>query len=454
MPAPQFDTPWANDVSNQYGNVYDIASGYLDSPTVHAGQDFIQGNLNDRNFNNTNDYFSDLYGRLEPASMQNVLDLYGDFLGLGPDGSYGSGGGGGGIGSDPRYVIGGGGGGGASSSVTPPPRPDMYGRGGELQDVLASDTAYARYMTQLMDRTTGDVMDDPRLQALIDAATTESREQHDIDMAALSALAEGRGRFGGGLYTQQMVRGQEEFDEAISQMIASTYISEQARRDALASQNLQQILSGGLALTGDLSQRYGIDMSADTARYQSELAAEAQRAAAGASARNAQMQYDLATRGQDLQALRDMMGMNQFGLSMIGNIGQAWQNQQMGSMNAIPALESASMMPIQYMLGATDAQANLGLGLAGIDAQMYSADQARRAAIAPVNWAREQYYSPDAEIARALQMLQSIGAMGGQMQAPYPTQPNYGDPFGVALGTGTQTFGNVYGIANDIETGQ
>jgi hypothetical protein len=405
---PQSANPDRN--RTYYDDIFNAAMGNHNGGNYQAGSDFIQGNLGSRNFGGTNDYYSDLYGRLGNASFDQPINMLQDYLSGNPYAAGGGGGYGGG-----SYMSGGGGG----ASWTPQAQ-------GQMPDSMANNSFYAQRMRELFDPSTLDPANNPTLQPVLDAIRRESLEGYDDSVARISAGMEGRGRYGGGMYQNMQTRANEEYNEALQGSIANVLMGNYEAERGRQMQGLEGISQRDQAMLHDLTQRYGID--AQTAAAMAGI--NAQSASASNAAR---MQAQGQARAQDLQAIMGIMNMNQFGLGQIAGIGNAWQGQQMGSLGAIPGLEGANQGYLNTALGAAG-------GLANIDLTRLTSNNSLAAARAPTQWAREQYYDPMNQMSMYINnILGGIGGMGwsGQGQGYNPMgMMNYMSPNQAAFNAG------------------
>lgn len=334
-------------------------------------------------------------------------------------------------------------------------RPEGYGPGGVPPDTMAQNSYYAREMKKLIGSASGDIADDPKMQAIIDAMTNEALEAHELAQARNAAQAEGMGRYGGGMYQHMSIRSSEEMHEALGMQVATTLVQERARREALAMEGLSQVNQRDLTAQADLTARYGIDSQADSSRYAVDQQRDAQNAALSAqmvSQQNALaaqqemalLQQETAFRGQDLAAINAMTQNQQFGMSMASNTGQLLQQNQQHAISMAPGLQQADLMALNVMAGATQGLQSYDLAQQQIALGYTQSQNALQGATAGARMQRWMFEHPDMERQRAIESIaminQSMGQDGWQQgqYSPLGPQPN-------PILTGVQAGAGVYG---------
>jgi len=343
----------------------------------------------------------------------------------------------------------------AAAATAAGARPEGYGPGGVPPDTMAQNSYYAREMKKLIGSASGDIADDPKMQAIIDAMTNEALEAHELAQARNAAQAEGMGRYGGGMYQHMSIRSSEEMHEALGMQVATTLVQERARREALAMEGLSQVNQRDLTAQADLTARYGIDSQADSSRYAVDQQRDAQNAALSAqmvSQQNAiaaqmemaELNQETAFRGQDLNAINSMTQNQQFGMSMAANVGQLLQQNQQHAISMAPGLQQADLMALNVMAGATQGLQNYDLGLQQIQLGYTQSQQGLQGATAAARLQRYMFDHPDMERQRAIEQLAMINAAGGQdLWSQQPNQALGPQPNPVI--TGVQAGTAVYG---------
>jgi hypothetical protein len=390
----------AGDVFNR---VADWAGDY-NSPFMESASGYVGNTLGTDNFAGRNAYLDDLSGRLGGASFDRSIGMFEDFLGSELEAPQ-LGGAGGGF-RAASYNFGGGGAG--------PPVPEAGG--GEIPDTMAQGGWVADRIRDLWDESRFDPANDPTLAPYVDALQREALEGYEQSVADLNASAEGAGRFGSGLYTATRARANEEYNEGLQAELARVYMGAREANLGRAMEGLGLASNRDLTAMGDLTAREGIAAGErNTAR--SASASRAGAAASAASARYAtDVQAALQSRGQNLEAIRSVMGMDQYGLSMLGQVGQGLSDEQQNVLGMVPGLEQANLLPLQQLLGA-------GQGLAGLESTAAGERNARTAVSAQNNalrWQQQVYQDQAAqrEIDNYLRTIATIGGMGGTGTSP------------------------------------
>lgn len=348
-------------------------------------------------------------------------------------------------------------------------------QGGSLEDPSNMRGA----METLMQRGTGNVMDDPLMQqrmaqmgedsdreSALKMRTLKSRQgQRNTGMGALeSALSNAEG-------TRARLRAQNEAAMARQgqlEQLALAAGGQLSQRDLAAMQNQSDLYKADLSSAtqrygtdaslagqvygtqvgadtsaygtdvGAATQRYGTDVGAWTQKAASEEAANAARAGAAASAaaaeRAARMQQETAMRGQDLQAMAGMMG---------------YQGQMFGNLMGLGnTLETSNLANAQAMGQMGQGIGNLGLGFhqadQGLAGQQAMANAQRASANAAAN--ASMYGSRLGYDANTMGLLAgntgSTNTQGTKALADYygDVAGNYGSPSAAAMQGGMQGF--------------
>lgn len=398
---------------DRFNDLIDRSIGASNDPRLGVGDDYTKNLLGSTNFEGQNDYLSSLWGDLGGANFDEGIDLLKQFLGPGYGGSGGSASGG-----PTQYTSSGApvatgrsfGGGYASRG---PGGASAAGPGGDIPDTMAQGGWVADRIRELFDPSRLDPANDPTMQPYLKALREEAMEGWEKEQASLSATAEGRGRYGGGLYRAMSgdlgARSAKELDRTIASVLFGS------RENALGRQmeGLGTANQRDLAAMNDRTQRYGIDSAASASGAASSAAAES------------------AKRGQDLAAIGQLLSMNQFGLGMKQGIGNFFGQMQQGALGNIPGMQGAANQGLQLGLGGANGLAGLDLGLAGLDTQKYASNNALQGSLANANAARAgtnlqgRIWDEGAgqrEIDNLLKIIMGVGGMGGSQwgQGPPP----------------------------------
>lgn len=396
--------PRPQGASGMFGGVYDAANDLLggapNTGNVQAGSQYAQNSLGSTNFAGSNDYLNALGNQASQADFNLPIQLLQQFLGANPNGSSNSSPGGSrGLGGRTFSVSSGGGGapGGGSS-----------GPGGVVPDTVGnSDSFFAQQIRALFDPSRLDPANDPTMAPYLDVLEQRAGERSAADQAALSAMAEGGGRFGSSLYNAQAGSQALGSERALNEAIAQTLFGSREAALGRQMQGLDMTNTRDLSAMNDMTQRAGID-----AQSRASSAANAAQMAA------ARMAQETAFRGQDLGALQGIMGHTQFGLGQLGNVGQLLQQQQLGSLGAIPGLEAAALGSQGWDMNAL----NMMLGAAGGQGNLEGNRMAANASRAGTDFQRYMYDDQAAwrNINNMLGVAQTIGGMGGTSQGAPP----------------------------------
>ncbi len=270
------------------------------------------------------------------------------------------------------------------------------GPNGGVPDTMVPDSYFGTETRRLMDEQANDA----ELQTLIDAMNADVERSMFRDQAQLDAAAAGAGRFGGDMWKGMSRDAREEALQEMLKTSSSVRVGDresrrQARLAALAGVNQRD-----LGLLGANVQREGIAAN--------ERAAGA---AAGAGAAAMQDQLALARRGQDLDALSQLLDYEQFGLGQISGIGGQLSSDQLAAMGMIPGLEGVG-------LAGLDVATRSGGGMVDLAGQRLQAGAARQAANLQqqgLNLQRAQFNAGmgQGQLNDYLATLRNIGSLGG-----------------------------------------
>jgi hypothetical protein len=191
-----------------------------------------------------------------------------------------------------------------------------------------------------------------------------------------------------------------------------------SRESALGRQMnlLGGISQRDLAAMGDLTQRHGIDTSADVAR-----SGIASGAASAKALQDAELAYrrealasgtDLATREQNLRAIMGVQGGDQFGMDLLAGLGGALDSRQFGALGAIPGMEGTEQGWYGMALGGQEGADRLRQGAAG-------ANRGNAAAAA---------LAPGADLDDYMRRIMGPGAAFGSHSSLGPAPPKYSGP--------------------------
>lgn len=299
------------------------------------------------------------------------------------------------------------------SGSNPQPGPQGGGgAGGRVPDTVGGqNTFFAQQMRDLFDPKHLDPANDPTLQPVIDAMQREGSEDYLHNLEGLNSQLEGQGRYGGGLYQAMIGQQTEEQQEAISQAIAAQYMGAYQAQQGRRMEGLGMTNTRDISAMNDITQRYGIDSAASSARSSAAMAARE------------------AAEGRKLQA----MGMNMNAqLGLLGLAGQMGSTLQQGQSDAMATgvgygnlgmsgyntginAGNLGMSALQY-------QGQVGQGMANMGQNQQNAANA-----AAAQAERDRYNRGQQELANQqdamndyLNILMGIGGMGGDTYTQDP----------------------------------
>lgn len=403
---------------DRYNDLIDRGIDASNSDRLQVGDDYTKRLLGSTNFDGQNDYLSSLWNELGGTSFDEGIDLLKGFLG----GKYGGSGGSSGGGSAPQYMADGtrvatGGSFGGNYASRGPGGAAGAGSsgGGVIPDTMAQGGWVADRIRELFDPARLDPKNDPTMQPYLDSLREQSMEAWAKEKASLDASAEGRGRYGGGLYSAMSgdlsARTAKELDRATAAALFGSREAALARQmEGLGTANQRD-----LAAMQDATQRYGIDSAASSSSAASSAAAES------------------AARGQDLAAIGQLLNMQQFGLGMKQGIGNFFGQMQQGALGNIAGMQGASNQGLGIGIQGANGLAGLDLGLAGLDIQKLMSQNQLKGSLASSNAARAGVNlqgrmwdegAQQREIDNLLKIIMGVGGMGntqtGGGGAPYP----------------------------------
>lgn len=416
----------ANGIFNEVANrAFDAQQN---DPSIKMGNEYANKVLNSDDFSGTNKISQDLYNRLNGANFDRSVDLLKQFMGddIGMNGGGGASGGGKNVrvgyqkGTAQAMAAQPGGGGGGYKMVTNAAgqqvmvpahiaaAEEMYG-GGKMPDTVGGqDTFFAKQVQNLFDPARFNPEDDPTLKPYIEAMKADALDAFNQERGRVDAMAEGRGRFGGGLYSNLSAQNQANAQRVLDANLAGTYIG--ARKDLMDRQQnaLGMTNARDMALLGDNTQRWSTMIGDSTNRYGIDAQRDAANAGAGAAAAAAQGQLDLARRGQNLDAIMGIMKQDQFGLGQLGDLGKQLDAKQTAAYGGLPALAGANA---DYLNTAN----NAGQGMASYDiGRRNAANAGAGAKLANQQFAwQQQVYNNDRQQNALNDYLRTLGAIGG-----------------------------------------
>lgn len=369
--------------------------------------------MDSANFGGTNDYFSQVGGLMGDVDPNRGVDLLLNYIGQGGGEATGPVAGGGGGGGSYNFSSGGGGGGG----------------GGGITDTVGGSSDWAaEKIRSLWDKFDSGEMD-PSLQPYLDAITKQHTRASQERMGDIMAQQEGGGRLGSGFHMATRGAAEERAADSLNTAVSAAAMGDRQAARQAAVQGVQMGQQRDIANMGDLTARAGI-------------AAQQAAAASAASAQmaSAQMQQQTAYRGQDLAALGQVIGMDQFGMNTLMGLGGALQGQQGMGMNAAMGLAGADQGFLGGQLAAGQGMAGLAGSMYGADqglaGQMYGSDQALRGQLGAAGiQARTQQRGQDLNYRQNLmsQMNQFIPSYSGIGGTTTLTQPGFAFPGGAAM---------------------
>lgn len=338
-----------------------------------------------------------------------------------------------------RYSSDRGGTGPSSRNQPPHPKPD----GGVVPDTVGGqDTFFAQQMRDLFDPKHLDPANDPTLQPVIDAIQREAGEDYFNNLSGLTASAQGGGRYGSGLYQAMRMQQADEQSEGVSSAIANQLMGAYQAQQGRRMEGLGMTNTRDLGAMQDLTNRYGIDSQAASARMSASMAAGAQQAAIDAQMQDAAENRRLQAMGMSLDAQLGMLG-------LAGNMGSVLQQGQSDAMNAGIGYGNLGMSG--YNTGLQAGQ--LGLGslqmIGGVAQGMANAANQRD----QMAYQREmgRYNNQQDALNDYLNLIMGVGGMGGTSVENSPgagVSPNLQDPMAAGIMGGIGTGMNIYGGLN------
>lgn len=380
---PRADTRgFIMDVANQ-------AQGAAPPGLLDAGSQFVQNRLGDDGFGN-NRILRGLESRLAPANLNRGNDLIERFLqgDFGPPQQE----------EDPADPFGGFGsrGGGRFSG-------NINISGGEIPTDPRFEEAIDRFLNP--DRL--DPANDPTLQPLIDSLTREAQENHFRSLADLDAQIEGAGRGGSGFARATRSLANEEFDEALQGTLAQLFAGNRRDAQTQALQAMGLLNSRQIASAQNASSRGAAAAGASAQLRSAQIQAELER-------ERLALERELGFRGQNLGAIQQLIGNNQFGLGALGSLGGQLSNEQFTALGAIPGLSQTGFLPIDAGLQAGGLLTNLDQIAAQENVGLRQAGASR----AGVNLQREIFERQQAQeqINNLLKTAGFVGGLGGRVE--------------------------------------
>lgn len=305
------------------------------------------------------------------------------------------------------------------------------GRGGVPPDTMAQDSFFSEEARKFFDPSRLDPASDPTLQPYIDALRQQMQDEFETRADQLGDRFASSNMFSGSGRALALGEASGDLDQALAAEIARTYLG--SRGDALDRQErlLGQISNRDLAAMGDLTNRYGIDTSAATARAGIGASRAAQEEALAFERERLGAQTDLQTRAQNLQAILGIQGGERFGMDMLAGLGGALDSRQFGALGAIPGLEGTE-------------QGWYGMALGGEEAL---SGQRQRAGAARARGAADAALAPGRDLDDYMRRIMGPATAFGTTTGQGPAPPRYSGPSsgealaGGLLGGAAQGFG-------------
>lgn len=275
----------------------------------------------------------------------------------------------------------------------------VYGRPAgpnDVPDTMAVQSFFGDETRKMMDEQANEA----ELEALIREMNADVEKGMFRDLAALDASAAGAGRFGGSTWAALNRDAREEALQEMTKTAAGVRIGDRnARRDARLAA-LQGVNQRDLGQLGANVSREGIAANERSA---------ANAAAAAGAGQEAQMQ--LAMRGQDLAAISDLLGYEQFEMGQLGNIGGQLSGDRLGSLGMVPGLEGIGLSGLNASLGAGGGMVDMR----GQDVQQRIASQQAGIARQGLNQQLGMFNAGQGQglVNNYLGTLMNIGQMGG-----------------------------------------
>lgn len=357
-------------------------------------------------------------------------DLLRNFLGLGSGDTNGAPGAGGGTGAS------GGGGTVGSAGAWNGGSPsynynNSFGNSssGGVPDTMARSSFFGDQTKKLFD----DPANNADLQTVIDAMNKDAARGMYADKAQLDAAAQGSGRLGGDTWKGLSQDAERSTEQAMLSNSANVRLTDRQQRTAAR-----------LAALGLVNQRDLGLLDANTSTNNAGIAA-------GASYANNASNAALATRGQNLAAIGDLMSNEQFNIGQLGGVGQQLSGDRLSSLSMVPGLEGIGLSGLNTALGAGGQEVNeRGQDLALRQAQIGASVQRQglNQQLGMFNASQQQNSVND-----YLRTVMGIGGMGATSHAegtgtsPVAISPT-GSALQAGLGAGLATYGAFNQYAN------
>lgn len=366
--------------------------------SIAAADNYGTRALNERNFNDTNDYLSQLWGSLQGANLDEGLNYLRNFLGA--DGASSAAGGGGARGGG--YT-------GATQTVFSVPTGGSFnatygGGGGQIPDTMQQSSWVNDRIKEMWDAAKHPE-NDPTLQPYIDTLKKQAMQAAAQERGALDARAEGSGRLGSGYYALQTANDAKSSGDALDAALAGTMMNARQQNMDRAMHGFDTADQNNLAAMQDLTNR-------------ADIAARAATAGQGTAA-----QLELARRGQDLDAINSLLGMHQFGLGLQNTIGNELNDVQGNALGAATNRYSSNNSLRAAAMGANAERYASDNSLA---ASRYASDMGFRGTQAQVGLQRYMYndQKPQNSLDSLLRTILGVGGAGGTTWGQGP--PPYG----------------------------
>lgn len=318
----------------------------------------------------------------------------------------------------------------------------------DVPDTMDVDTYFAEQTRKIMDEQANEA----ELEALIASMNEDTEKGMFRDLAQLDAAAQGSGRFGGDMWKGMNTDAREEALQEMNKTASGVRIGDRESRRQARLAALQGVNTRDLGLLGANVQREGIAAGERSANA-------AARASAGAAAAGADAQMQIAKRGQDLSAISQLLGNEEFNLGQLGQVGGQLSSDRLGTLGLVPGLEGIGLSGLQTALGAGGGLVDMR----GQDINKQIAGQNANIQRQGLNL-QQQGLNQQASIWNAGQQqqlvnnylgtLQNIGSMGGTSHTVGTNvQPGLGvSPTGAAamgaLGGGLAAYGTYKQYAN------
>jgi hypothetical protein len=341
----------ARDIAQQV-----IDTGRAGNPNTGAADAFIGRALAPGGMGG-NEVNADLYNRLGNVNFDTGMDYLSSFLG-GVDGVAKGGGqqqgparpGGGSGGALVRYNAAG------TRAARQAEATQMAQGGGVIPDSTRGGGLFNDFAKEVLDEKAFLNPDDPVIKDYLDALRRDMTEDLELQLQDVGDEFEGVGMYGGSGLALERGRVRNEGLEDIGDASAKALMEARSQGIDLMGQ-----------MAGQVNQR---DISGAQISSSERAAREASRAAAGEAAASREAQMQIATRGQDLDAIGMMLNYQGMGMNQLAGLGERLSGDRFGAIQSMGAVDQARYGGLEKAFGAANTMAQQDAAAAARRAQI------------------------------------------------------------------------------------